>query len=197
MVSHRGSNSCPIRPGPSARSATCLRTRPKRPTSSRGSSLRLWDPTPLRPPDRALNGQDARGKRVLSTEPTATRALSSSTSPLPIREIFSLCVYLREGTAMEHRKKLFWVIDPSDPSAEAEESDNKGSKPERESQVFAKLGRGALLTTDRRSHSLQDKGNHLLMTAFHPVRREHCQTAKALTGERVIPKQPITLLPHL
>jgi hypothetical protein len=164
-----GSNPCPIRPSPSARPTSCLTlhiatTTPNVPHPHEVGSLCLRDPTPLCQPERALNGRDA------STEPTAIGTAGSSISPLrPIREIFSLCVYLREGAVTGQRKKLFWAIDPSEPSAEEEEGGNGGS---------AKLDRGVLLTTVRRSHSLQARGNRLLMTVSHSVGKEHCRTVK-------------------
>ena len=142
--------------------------------------LCLWDPIPLRLPERALKGRGV--KRAPPTEAAATRTVSSLVFLLRfICEIFSLCTDLCRGMTAEWQKRLFWVVGPLVPSTEK-------PKAERES--------GALTSHE----CLQDwageqriqetapckTGEPPAMAASHSVEKERCQEVKSSAGEQVI-----------
>ena len=142
------------------------------------------------PPSGGEHSSNQLPLRVPPTKAIAMRTVNSLISLLrPIREIFSLCVDLREGTTTEQRKgRSGPSIHPSDQPMRKRMATKDQNR--RESQVrpraSVELNQGALSMTDRRNRPLQHRGNRLLMTVCHPTEKEGCQKMTSSTGEWVI-----------
>ena len=74
-----------------------------------------------------------KGERAPPTEIAAIRTVTSLTPLRLIHKTFSLHTDLRKGTTAEQWKRLPCDVDPSNPfaSAQGEEGDGEGPKPER------------------------------------------------------------------